>query len=368
MPEAGTLWLRSLVALRHADDADPEVRTLAARAWLGLGRRGRAESIVSGVDASEGRLVRALARGDLDGAMEASDGVTSRRAALIDRVGIERLRWWYDREAGADERRRAVVSSLPSYRALLHDGLGTQDQDHGEAAQHVAGELARLGVADPWVAARTYALRTLARVPWLAWIPRVHPEQPGSTELLFAPAWRSMAADWRRAPLDHVSRRDLVEVLFAINRASAFDDLTTRLKKQAVPEVALAEAGVLAPAMRQHPAILAQTTLAAFRVGGANATWFERLLQTAAREIAQRQLAFEDAYSPIGEYLQMEHGVSADWRDEPASPSQLATRAGQLAARRESRAEASRLYARAADASAVRFDYLRRAIVSADRG
>jgi len=359
LPEARTLWLRSLVALRHAETTDPEVQTLAARAWLGLGRRGYAERIVSPVQAPEGRLVLALTQGDLTGALEIADSVTSPWAALTDRVGIERLRWLYDQEAGANERRGAVEGTLPVYKALVHHGLGTQDWGHAEAAHLAAGELARLGVADKWVAARTHLLHVLSRVRWFAWIHRLRPDQAGTTEMLYAPAWRSHAADWRSEPIDRASRRDLVEVLFAINRASAFDDLETRLNRQALPDAALEEAAALAPALRRHPAIVAQATLAAFRSGGSDATWFDRLLQSAAREIAQRQLAFEDAYSAIGEHLEMGYGISANWRDEPASPWQLVTRARQLAARSETRAEASRLYARAADASPVRFDYLR---------
>lgn len=361
MPEARVLWLRSIVALRNADSNEPEIRMRSARAWLALGRRVLAESLVTPVDSPEGRSVLALSRGDLPGAMEAARSITSPWSALIDRIALERLSWWYDQKAGASDRRTELLAAMPSYAPYFHHELGTEDWGHGEAAHLAAEELARLGVADDLVAARTYVLQALTRVPWLAWIQRLYPDRAGTTELLFDPAWRTHARQWSREPIDRVSRRDLVEVLFAISRASAFGDLTTRVTMQGLPDAGLAEAAALEPALRRHPAILSQYTVAASRAGGPDVGWFDSLHRGAAFEIARKQLTFEDDYSPIGEYLADKHDIAIEWRDEPESPAQLVVRANGLWRAHETRDEARRLYLRAGNTSTVRFEYLRHA-------
>jgi hypothetical protein len=361
MPEARALWLRSIVALRNADSNDPEVRMRSARAWLALGRRLVAESLVTPIETPEARSVLALSQGDLPGSMEAATSVTSPWSALIDRIALERLRWWYNQNAGAEDRRTELLSAMPRYKAFFHHELGTEDWDHGEAAALVAEELAHLGVSDSLVNARTYVLRALTRIPWLAWVRRLYPNQAGSTELLFEPAWRTHAEEWRRESIDRVSRRDLVEVLFAINRSAAFGDLATRLTKQGLPDAGLTEVSALEPALRRHPAILSQYTVAASQAGGPDAGWFDSLHRGAAFEIARKQLAFEDAYSPIGEYLADKHNIAIDWRDEPEAPAQLVARANGLWRHSETREEAKRLYVRAGNTSTVRFEYLRHA-------
>lgn len=360
-PETPGLWWRSLMALRDADPADPRVIVLSARAWLHVGRRVVAERLAAPVDSPEGRVVLALSLGDLPGAQEAAQAVTAPLARLIDRIGIGRLESAYGKDGGASERRERLLATLPRYAAYVHHALGTEDWDHDEEIFAIADELRRLGVTSAWVDTRTGLLHAASRIGWLAWLPRLRPDRAGTTELLYAPAWDTHAAAWRSAPADRVTERDLVEVLFAINRAAAVANLYTRGRNQSLYDRAFAEANALEPALRRNPAVVLEATWSARWRGHPEPDWLDGLLRGGAIEIARRQLAFEDAYTPLAQNASYRHVLPIAWADEPMSAEQVAVRAAAVYDEAVRRPESADLFDRAANRSTTRFDFAKAA-------
>lgn len=360
-PEARLLWLRSLIALRHADPGDARVTTLAARAWLHLGRRVLAERLATPLNTAEGRVVLALSRGDLPGAQEASQEVNVPLTRLIDRIGVGRLEKAYGKDGGAAERRARLLETLPGYLPYVHHALGTEDWDHDEEIFAIADEVQRLGITSAWIDARTRLLLAASRTGWLVWLPRLQPTRAGTTEMLFAPAWKMNATAWRSAPIDRVTQRDLAEVLFAINRAAMVANLYTRGWNQALYGQAFAEANALEPALRRNPAIVLEATWSARWRGHPEPDWLDALLRGGALEIARRQLAFEDAYTPLGQAASYRHGLPIAWSDEPMSAEQVAVRAAAVYDQAVRRPESADLFDQAASRSTTRFDFAKAA-------
>lgn len=325
--ESREYWLRSLVALRNADAGDPTARALRARAWLHLGRREFAESLVRDVSHAEAQAVLGLTQGNLPDAERRAAGIASPLARLIHRIETEHLRSAYRSHEGQAQRREAQLATLPQYRAYLSYTLGLDDWWHWDTVAAVA---AAIGVGEDGLQKRIRQVAEVVVGHWVRWIPPVAVDPAGAVESHFAPRWLAYAPAWRTVAPDRVSSRDLAEVLFAVNRAAAAHHLATRLDRQGLPNEALSEALSLAPSLRRDPWITVVATQAARRADGVGMTHVDGFLRDGAEVVAEGQFALEDAYSAVGIAYGERHGFAVGWTDEPLPAAWLARSARSL--------------------------------------
>lgn len=323
-PEAESLWVRSLVALRHQPESDDDANALRARAWLYLSRRPYAEGLVASGVTPEARVVRELARGNLAASMAAVDALTSPIARVIGQIGVEGMRSAYDNTDGYEHRRDKAIDLRPLYAPFLYQAFSSSDWGgaKGQARAQLGLELRGVAIEDPW---ERVVLRALAK-----WVLYVDPgdllqSDPASrAERSYAPLWRTRAAQWRAPAHDRLAERDLYEVLFALNRQAADRNLEMRSGKQALHERAMSEAMTMAPALRSNPFILSRTLLAIRWVGANKDNLASRTQGGAAFEFAKHLIATEDGETGAARQISQQHGIDGPWVDVPPRPHRAA--------------------------------------------
>lgn len=363
-PEATTFWLRSLIALRNEDGDDAAVRALSARAWLHLGRRQWAEAHTEGHDDRRTRIVRALARGDLVGAREQSWNGQATPADLVDSIAIIDLELAYDRTADAHHHRSLLLAGHGAYGAYLSNLRQNDGSQHGPALEMIRSELERLGVADSWEGIRSLALELASRIRWLQLLDRLPPTAGGVIERTFESAWRRNAESWRRRPVDAVSRRDLVEVLFSVNRGLAVRRLEMIEDRSPHPGAALSYAGRVEAALRTHPLIALESMRSARDLGDPAPGMLDTFVRYGALKVTERLVPLEDAWSVYGLRGARLHGLPLPWQDEPIPAQQLAARVRSKGNDPAARHAASEAYARAAAMSQTDITFLEKAVQS----
>lgn len=319
--EADDLWARSLVALRHAPSGEERTRILAARAWLMLHRRPYAEQLVDGLPSVEAQLVRARIRGNLTGASRLLAGMPEGLSRLVASLEVERLRGTYSDTAGFEGRWRAIAKSYPGYVPYLSRALASGAWFYDGIEQAVAEELERAGVtlSPPWwtevarLAVR-FALHVDLRDAFV-------PEVSGRIEAAYGDIWLEHAARWRAPANDQVAARDLMEVLFMVNRSLARDRFVTRAKRQGQEERAFSEALSLPVELRRMPLMLSAATLTGRTVGGETPTPSQRSLRWGAFRISQLLFQTEDGETPVAEAIvEGGHHFHTTVPDEPMRP------------------------------------------------
>lgn len=323
-PEGESLWMRSIVALRAQPEDDPAARVLRARAWLYLNRRQHAESLVRGLETPEAHTVLELTRGNLGAASAAVRTSVSPVARLIDEIGVEWLRTAYGETLGYQQHRAELMNGHPAYAELLYQSLGSGDWGSGDGLAAIYSALARRGVdlGEPWTrAALRAACRVILRVDPFLFVPR---DPAGTIERSFAPLWRNRAAAWRTPAHDRLAERDLYETLYALNREAAEQHLEMRADRQALPDVAVAEALWLAPELRSNPLVLSRTLRAARLLGGRHPGFADRNRNGAAVEFSKHILLAEDGETGTATRIAAMHGIDSPWEDEPPRPARAA--------------------------------------------
>ncbi|MBL8532681.1 MAG: hypothetical protein JNL33_02400 [Betaproteobacteria bacterium] len=363
-PEAATFWLRSLIALRNEDGDDAAVRALSARAWLHLGRRHWAEARTEGRDDRQTRIVRALARGDLVGAREQSWDGRETRADLVDGIAILHLEDAYEHEADARHHRTALLSGHSAYAAYLSHLLENDWTQHPLALEKIRAELERLGAGDDLERTRSFALGVVSRVRWFQLLDRLPPTAGGVIERTYESAWRRNAESWRRRPVDVVSRRDLVEVLFSVNRGLAVRRLEMLNDGSPRPGAALSYAGRIEAALRTHPLIALESMRSARDLGDPAPGMLDTFVRYGALKVAERLVPLEDAWSVFGLRGARLHGLPLPWQDEPIPAQQLVARVRSTGNDPAARHAASQAYARAAAMSQTDITFLEKAVQS----
>ncbi len=319
--EADDLWARSLVALRHAPASAERTRALGARAWLHLHRRLHAEQLVEGLPSVEARLVLARVRGNLTEASRLLGDMPEGLSRLVASVEVERLRGVYHDTAGFAERWRGLADAYPRYVPYLSRALASGAWFYDGIEQSVAGELDGKGVslAPPWwTRVAGVAVRLALHVDVSdAFVPEVS----GRIETAYHDAWLDHAQRWRAPANDQVETRDLMEVLFMINRSLARDRFVTRANRQGQEERAFDEALSLPVELRRMPLMLSTATFTGRTYGGEKPTPSQLSLRWGAYRISQLLFQTEDGETPVaGAIVNVGHNFTMTIPDEPMRP------------------------------------------------
>ena len=282
------------MALRHAAADDAAVRVLSARAWLYLYRRPHADTLTTAQPDREARSMHALTRGDFAQLTalrkEQSAAPPPGVARLIGEIEAEWLRIDYGKTAGFAARRDALIKAYPAYTPLLYRALSS-DEWSPQGAAWVAGQaLAERGLMGDANSLRGWLQHWLFEKTGVAF-PLF--DYTAAGEQAYAAMWSERAATLRAYSPGGPQQRDLVELLFALNRIAPADSLYTRVRRQALPQAALTEALATDPVLRT-PVVLSFAMQAASRRVKESPDALERVRKLAAYRLGRALQAGAD--------------------------------------------------------------------------
>ncbi len=216
---------------------------------------------------------------------------------LISDIETEWLRTDYRKTAGFAGRRDAIIDAHPAYAPLLYRALSSDEWSPQGAA---------------WVAGKALFERGLAgeNNSWRGWLQQWIHEKTGlavalvdftaATEHAYAARWREHAAALRTYSPKGPQQRDVIELLFALNRIAPADRLRTRLHRQALPQAAVSETLAMDPVLRT-PLVLSLAMQAASRRVKESPNAMERVRKLAAHRLGRALVAGADEQPDDGD-------------------------------------------------------------------
>ena len=318
------LWERSLVALAALPAGDETARTLRARAALHLYRRPYALQLLQGLQLAEARALQALAQGNLSDAERLASDVTDALAALTLQLELESLRERYGRNAGQQERRRALLDTHPGYAALLYVPLSPT-----ESFQPAAHELIRKALAENGVEVSGMFVRLLtARIQLQSRLAADGPATAAAIEHSYAPLWRRQGHAWRtERAFDRVATWDEYDALYAANRAALVKGARAALSNPSDAAALPRLADALTTAYAGFPALQASVAAAladpkSATLSGSQTAAPDALTQERARRFPGDVLAWEGGETDVERELRAKvpKSLPASDADEPPRP------------------------------------------------
>jgi hypothetical protein len=314
--EQNQLWERSLIALESVRPDSPGYRVLKARAIANLQRRPYALKVLGTPSSDMEQALHAYLMGDLPLAGAANGRVSDPFFHFLAAAEIQRLRRYYERQAGYSQRRKKIVASLAAWDPLVGFRFSSADWLGDSRSFAVASLLQKEGVG-PRVGPGNSLFFRLSAILRLAGVPMPSSEADLSADIITGiedtreNLWRQRSPEWVHQTGDRrLQEWDYFDLLYETNIVSAREEVENVAMQQGHPKEAKKRIDALRDTFQGNPEFLAAQAFVDWQLS--------RLPEMKDRKHELRRKTYErarDVYSLEGGETHLSHLVEWYFRE-----------------------------------------------------